>query len=201
MNKSKNTTSKDETEIVIEFGAEGGSLEVERTKIEGAFKYRLHYYDGTIMFLNEEDCGGLVIEDKWSDWFPDLAQALASSRWEWWMMSLAKIAPDLKPELRRIIEANPVAKSYIDENPFSFRRLFRKKENEPSIEEIRRIRAEDPTPCRCLWSGDDMELGMTEEDKQAVIDARHEDWDYNGTDGYEPPAAKAILDKYTHRFR
>ena len=39
-------------------------------------------------------------------------------------------------------------------------------------------------------------MGMTEEDKQAVIAARQSDWNCNGNDGYEPPGAKAILDKY-----
>jgi len=69
-------------------------------------------------------------------------------------------------------------------------------EERPSIEEIRRIRASDPVPARKLWDADDDALGMTEEEQEIVENARQEDWDYNGTDGYEPPAAKAILDKY-----
>ena len=121
--KAKTAKSKDDTEVAIEFGAEGGSLEVERATVEGAIKYRLHYYDCTSMFLNEEDSAGLDIVDERSKWYPGLEQALASSRWEWWMFSLAKIAPDLKKELRRIIEANLEITAYLDRHPFSFRRL------------------------------------------------------------------------------
>jgi hypothetical protein len=195
--KTAKSKVKDEIEVAIIFGAEGGNLEVERATIEGVVKYRLHYYDGSADFLNEEDRAGLDVVDQRSEWFPDLEQALASSRWEWWMMSLAKIAPDLMAELLRIINASPEIKSCIEERPLSFRRLKEKKEKIPSIEEIQKLRAEDDVPARSLWSSEDRVLGMTKEDEDAVINARAADWDYNGTDGYEPKAAKAILDKYT----
>ncbi|MDR2017249.1 MAG: hypothetical protein LBP90_06570 [Burkholderiales bacterium] len=123
-------------EPVVKFGAEGGSLTVERKKTGNTFTYRLHYYDCTALLVEEEE--GLSTIDRRSKWFPSLEQALSSSKWPWWHLILIEVAPNLERELRRI------AKTYLSaprasENFYgSWRRKKReekeKKEAKPVIE-------------------------------------------------------------------
>jgi len=187
-----------EIEGAIEFGGELCSLTVERTKIDGSPKYRLHVEDYSAGEMLDEPENNV---DYRTEWASDLEQALASLRGQWWAMHLSRIAPDLIEKLRDIIKTSPAVKSFLESHPDNMQYIERLeealgREERRSIEEIRRVRASDPVPARVLWSEADDELGMTWADRTAVIDARHEDWDYNGMDGYEPPAAKAILDKY-----
>lgn len=171
---------------------------VEQKKTKGAFQYRLHYYDCIATTSYEEDCG--VIEDH-SEWFPDLELALASSKWRWYVMHLAEIGLCLATEeVRRILKTSPAVKAYFERYPDQLHHIAALEERLSREDMLRDLASHIASvPAACLWSEGDEALGMTTGDKAIVIARRLEDSAFNGRDGYEPPDAREILDRYRSR--
>jgi len=185
-------------ELALHFEFDGGALMVERKKTKGAFKYRLHYYDCIATRGDEKE--GDAVQD-YSKWFPDLEQALASSRWRWYMMSLVEIGLGLTTEeLRRIIKTSPAVNSYFERFPDQIHHIAALEERLSREDKLRDWASHIASvPAGRLWSQEDEALGMTEGDRAIVVARRLEDCAFNGTDGYEPSEAKEILDRYRSR--
>jgi hypothetical protein len=90
---------KDKAEVVISFGGELCNLTVERMEIQGMLQYRLRIEDFSSSGL--QDRSGFDVDGR-TKWHPSLEQALDSD-WIWRVLSLIKVAPDVKEEYERYL--------------------------------------------------------------------------------------------------
>lgn len=85
-----------EPTVVVEIGAEGGSIKVlKRAGAGGAAEYSVQLRDQTLTFLSDDEGRAKIRRDSaWSETWDDVIQSLG--RWPWPMLYPRSVDPDYR---------------------------------------------------------------------------------------------------------
>jgi hypothetical protein len=97
-------SSSIEINVVIEIGAEGGSIKViRRTSDDGVAQYSVQLRDQTLTFLSEDEAGPEIRRDyAWTESLDEVLKTLG--RWPWPMLYPIYVHPDFRTRVLSEVE-------------------------------------------------------------------------------------------------